>query len=70
MKERLQKDLRFINKWFIRLIISAIIGALITAIIDPRYNREEQTYFIVSTGVVYLLLYILSAWLYPPGDNK
>ncbi len=67
MKERLQKDLRFINKWFIRLIISLVLGLVLLAIIKPDIN--EVLGITASTGIVFLLLYLLSAWLYPPGDN-
>ncbi len=67
MKERLQKDLRFINKWFIRLIISLVIGMVILALIGDAHH--ELRHLTIYTGVVYLLLYILSAWLYPSTDK-
>jgi len=76
MKEKLQKDLRFLKPWWGRLIASAIIGilfALIAYSITSNYYRRDDNAeigWLVGAGVAFIGLYFFSAWLYPSTDEN
>ena len=75
MKERLQKDLKFLKPWWARLIFSAIIGilfALIASGMTTNYNRRDDNAeigWLVGAVVAFIGLYFFYAWLYPSTDK-
>jgi hypothetical protein len=76
MKEKLQKDLRFLKPWWGRLIASAIIGllpALIAlSLTDIYYKKNDNASigWLVGAGIAFIGLYFFSAWLYSSSDTK
>ena len=68
MKEKLQTDLRFLKPWWVRLIISGTLGFIISAATVEHENGEKTLGLAL---VVFILLYLLTAWLYPSaGESK
>jgi hypothetical protein len=74
MKKKLQKDLRFLKKVWVR-VITAIVLALLPSIIvyiQTIKSGNKEDYFIItwiiSTILFFIGLYFFVAWLY--GDEE
>lgn len=63
MREKLQRDLRFLRPWIIRLIISSVLGMAVGGAVTSRNNSEEIG--LAVTLIAFVLLYFFIAWLYP-----
>ena len=73
MKKKLQKDFRWLKKWYLRLLASAILAilpAMIAGSLSSGYHSDEDaglTWFICSI-IFFIGLYFFTAWLY--GDEE
>ena len=72
MKKKLQKDLRFLKKVWVRVIIAPVIAIApgFIMILQGGQHEEENaiTTWIVSTFLFFIGLYFFIAWLY--GDEE
>ncbi|MBK6445218.1 MAG: hypothetical protein IPF81_07845 [Bacteroidetes bacterium] len=68
MKEKLQKDLKFLKPWYGRLIVSGVFASIPSATL---FDGEDSMFAqLVFTGFLFIVIYFFYAWLYPNIDKN
>ena len=73
MKKKLQKDLRWLKKLWVKIVLSIGLGFVFTIMagrdgLDIIPYQAESLWLVILTGVSFLFFYLFTAWLY--GDEQ